>query len=399
MTTPPTFVTAYSPASDWSTTTTPKTQTVTTSTGDVLVVLGGSEDSSTTLGTPTDGTNTYALQQNSLVASTCGGYSWATGGPPGQLAVTTTSLPNGTEGTAYTATLAATGGTGAGYTWAISSGALPSWATLTAATGVISGTPNAAATTDFTVQVTDSGSNQASKPLGITVTASGGTAPVGPGGTWTLVFEDQFPGTSLNPANWTALEGASINSMTTHASNVTVSGGYCRLQLASSSSGATINSNPSNDGYGSGANGPVLKVGDCCEAYINFPGASGDSAYNWPAWWAAGGSWPSNGEEDIWEAFTNTPSALNYHSPSGSNNGPNPSGSWCNSFHTYTLVRGSGTNGLKCYWDGVLVREITANDSGGPQSLLITVGNGGDNNSYGSAGATLVKYVRMWTPG
>jgi len=370
VTTPPTFVTAYSPASDWSTTTTPKTQTVTTSTGDVLVVLGGSEDSSTTLGTPTDGTNTYALQQNSLVASTCGGYSWATGGPPGQLAVTTASLPAATVGTAYSAGLAATGGTGTGYTWTVSSGALPSWATLTAATGVISGTPNAAGSASFTVQVADSGGNKASKPLTLTANTAS-TSPVGPPGTWNLVFEDDFPGTSLNTANWTAVQGANNSGVTTQASSVSVSGGYCRLILA----GMICSNNVS--GFPGPSTGPALAVGDCCEASINFPGPSGDTAYNWPAWWASGANWPANGEEDIFESYNGTPSALNYHN-----------------FHTYTLVRGSST--LDCYWDGTLVRSIARNDSGGNQSLLVLIGSA---NTASSTAQTLIKYVRMWTPG
>src|SRR6202044_448393 len=40
--------------------------------------------------------------------------------PP--LSVTTTSVPNGVEGTPYSATLTATGGTSTGYTWSVISG-------------------------------------------------------------------------------------------------------------------------------------------------------------------------------------------------------------------------------------------------------------------------------------
>jgi Putative Ig domain len=69
--------------------------------------------------------------------------------------------------TAYATTLAATGGT-APYTWTVSSGTLPSWASLTASAGVITGTPTAAGTTSFTVKVTDS----ATQALSITVKAA-----------------------------------------------------------------------------------------------------------------------------------------------------------------------------------------------------------------------------------
>lgn len=87
------------------------------------------------------------------------------------LTILTTSLGNGFVGTAYSQTLQATGGVGA-YTWTISAGSLPSWATLVSSTGVISGTPNATGTTSFTVKVTDADGDTATQALSITVTNS-----------------------------------------------------------------------------------------------------------------------------------------------------------------------------------------------------------------------------------
>jgi hypothetical protein len=72
------------------------------------------------------------------------------------LAITTSSLPNGQQGNAYNATLAATGGT-TPYTWSITSGTLPAGLALNAATGAITGTPTATASaTPFTFTVADS---------------------------------------------------------------------------------------------------------------------------------------------------------------------------------------------------------------------------------------------------
>ncbi|MHB1526773.1 MAG: G1 family glutamic endopeptidase [Candidatus Dormibacteria bacterium] len=70
------------------------------------------------------------------------------------LVITTTSLSAATAGVAYSTTLAASGGT-APYSWAITSGSLPSGLTLSVG-GSITGIPSAAGTASFGVQATDS---------------------------------------------------------------------------------------------------------------------------------------------------------------------------------------------------------------------------------------------------
>ena len=96
----------------------------------------------------------------------------------GQLSVTTATLPNGIANAAYTTTtLQATGGSGTyapppvGTGWSIISGSLPTGTVTLSPSGVISGTPNAAGTFSFTVQVTDSLGFTATKPLSILVAA------------------------------------------------------------------------------------------------------------------------------------------------------------------------------------------------------------------------------------
>ncbi len=87
---------------------------------------------------------------------------------PSVLSVTTSSLPDGTVGSPYSAALAAAGGSPP-YTWALTAGSLPAGLSLASSTGAISGTPTTAGTSSFTVQVTDSASRTASASLGITV--------------------------------------------------------------------------------------------------------------------------------------------------------------------------------------------------------------------------------------
>src|SRR6185437_888443 len=84
-----------------------------------------------------------------------GTATWPSLTPTASPSVTTTSLPGALVGSAYSTTLAATGGS-TPYTWAVTSGTLPAGLSLAASTGVISGTPTTAATSSFTVKVTDS---------------------------------------------------------------------------------------------------------------------------------------------------------------------------------------------------------------------------------------------------
>ena len=86
------------------------------------------------------------------------------------LSVTTTTLPTGTQGAAYSATMQATGGQ-VPYAWSIISGALPPGLSLSATTGNILGTPTSAGTYNFTVRATDSGSplQQATQMLSIQI--------------------------------------------------------------------------------------------------------------------------------------------------------------------------------------------------------------------------------------
>ena len=77
-------------------------------------------------------------------------------GSPSLLTVSPTSLPNGTQGVAYSQTISASGGTGP-YTFAVSVGSLPTGLSLNPSTGVISGTPTTGNTSyDFTIEATDS---------------------------------------------------------------------------------------------------------------------------------------------------------------------------------------------------------------------------------------------------
>ena len=80
---------------------------------------------------------------------------YESGGGPADLVITTTGLPGGTVGVAYSQTVEATGGV-TPYSWSVVSGSLPAGLSLGSSTGTISGTPTSSGTSNFTVRVTDS---------------------------------------------------------------------------------------------------------------------------------------------------------------------------------------------------------------------------------------------------
>jgi hypothetical protein len=69
--------------------------------------------------------------------------------------ITTLTLPNGVVGNGYNQTITRTGGVAA-FSWAVTSGSLPTGLNLGSGTGAITGTPTVANTFNFTVTVTDS---------------------------------------------------------------------------------------------------------------------------------------------------------------------------------------------------------------------------------------------------
>jgi Protein of unknown function (DUF4038)/Putative collagen-binding domain of a collagenase/Putative Ig domain len=90
------------------------------------------------------------------------------------LVISTSALPNGSIGLAYSATLAAAGGT-TPYTWTLIAGALPAGLSLTASSGAIAGTPTQLVTnTLLTFEVSDSSSPALTQSVSLLLTVASG---------------------------------------------------------------------------------------------------------------------------------------------------------------------------------------------------------------------------------
>jgi len=129
--------------------------------------------------------------------------------------ITTASpLPNADVGHAYSETLAQTGITGT-VVWIVTSGSLPTWASLNSSTGEISGTPvsgDEGIIDNFTVMVTN-GTTSCSKEFDIETVNTGG---IFGNFIWTDIYEIQSPPQSTSSV--TAL-GNTVNIVGTSCKN------------------------------------------------------------------------------------------------------------------------------------------------------------------------------------
>ena len=126
-------------------------------------------------GTPTTmGTSTFTVKVTDSAAGTATAALSIT--IDADLAITTTSLPGGSVGTAYGSTVQATGGAQL-YTWSITSGSLPAGLSINASSGAISGTPTATGTSDFTVTVEDSESPNLKANASLSIAISSQSCP------------------------------------------------------------------------------------------------------------------------------------------------------------------------------------------------------------------------------
>jgi|GEM_PF-792494 len=181
------------------------------------------------------------------------------GGTP--LSITTTSLPGGTQGTAYPSTqLGATGGT-TPYTWTATG--LPSGLSLSSG-GVLSGTPSQSGTFTPSFQATDSSApkQSASATINIQIGTSGG----GGGGGTTV---------SLTPSSLGFTQAVGGTSATQFATLTNPSGG---TTVTSVSSAITPTGGPfAFAGVGTCNTGQSLAPGTSCTFSIHFTPAAAQS--------------------------------------------------------------------------------------------------------------------------
>ena len=238
-----------------------------------------------------------------------------------------------------------------------------------------------------------------STPVGSTGTTAS-VQPVGIAGTWHLVFDDEFSGGALDTAKWsTGWLGSGITPDVSSLGldcddpqQVSVTDGSLNLALVSKPEvcgGVTQE-------YATGAvntDGKASFLFGTFEARIYLPATANGYIADWPAWWADGQHWPTDGELDVMEGLSGVACYHLRYSAAGARGSCADGG--FSGWHTYAADWEPGS--VTYYYDGVQVGQIT-NAGITPAPLFLVLDYSVHKGSaFTQVPSTMrVDYVRVW---
>jgi hypothetical protein len=227
--------------------------------------------------------------------------------------------------------------------------------------------------------------------------ASGG--PAGDPGTWSLIFDDEFQGSSLDTSKWsTGWFGSGItkaaNGYETACYDPShVSEGNDQLDLTMT--GPSAGCSQPYDGAAVTTNGHFQFTYGFVEVRAWLAG-NGSTVYGWPQIWLDGQSWPQDGEIDILEGLSGSVCYHWHGPPNGTGYGGCPSGSFTGGWHTFGVDWEPGS--VTYYYDGNNVGSVTNSTSqitGDPMYLILVASTSA--TSVNQAPITeRFSYVRVW---
>jgi beta-glucanase (GH16 family) len=132
------------------------------------------------------------------------------------------------------------------------------------------------------------------------------------------------------------------------------------------------------------------------EALVYVPPSASSTIANWPAVWADGQTWPTDGEDDILEGLGGS-ACFHFIYASSSGSEVNPGACVTGNFsgwHTFAVNWEKGS--VTYYYDGTQVGQITTGVTSDPMFLIL-------DNTIGSIGGPIVtpsdfqvSYVKVW---
>ncbi len=237
-----------------------------------------------------------------------------------------------------------------------------------------------------------------------TPTPTATAKPAGVPGDWTLKFDAEFNGTSLDTTQWsTGWYGSGLTPPANNAEDdcydparVSEGGGALSLSLVQQSEtcGDT-------EPYAGGLISTMGKFSftyGFIEARVWLPAVAGSpgEVANWPGVWADGQNWPQDGEIDIAEGIGGQVCA-HFHGPenpggigAGSQSGC-PPGNYAGGWHTFAADWEPG--GITFYYDGTDIGRVTSGVTSAPMFLVLD--NAGQAPAHVPA-TMKVAYLRVW---
>jgi len=197
----------------------------------LLIGMHASTSFSVTVTDGSGGSKNVAVATGSGYTSTANGaLSFDVISAPTPLQITTTSLSNGVISFSYAQTLSAVGGLPP-YTWSISGGSLPAGLSLNASSGLISGTPTASGTANFTIRVSDSQATPATDQKALSLAVDAAPLPLTitteslPSATSGSAYSQMLTATGgIIPYTWSLAGGALPSGLSLNTSTGAISG-------------------------------------------------------------------------------------------------------------------------------------------------------------------------------
>ena len=230
--------------------------------------------------------------------------------------------------------------------------------------------------------------------------------PAGVPGDWTLKFDDEFNGTSLDTAEWsTGWYGSGI----TAPVNSDEDDCYDPAQVAEGDGALSLilirkseNCGIADPLYASGlvsTRGKFSFTYGFVQARVWLPGTTGNPGYvaNWPGVWTDGQNWPEDGEIDIAEGI-NGQVCAHFHNAANSSQGLSagdgtgcPDGIYTGGWHTFAANWEPGI--ITYYYDGVDIGNVTSGITSAPMFLVLDYAAG---NPIQVPDTMKVDYLRVW---
>ena len=235
-----------------------------------------------------------------------------------------------------------------------------------------------------TTQAPTSGTSDSAQPVG---------SDPGP---WNLMFDSEFNGSSLDTSQWsTGWFGSGITQPVNSSelqcydpAQVSVADGD--LDLTAIAKAESCGGVARSDASGIvTTNGTFSFTYGYMEARIWLPGSG--SIADWPAFWAGGQNWPTDGEIDILEGLGGQACA-HFHNPAG---GPGAcaSGNFAGGWHTFAADWEPGS--ITYYYDGTMIWQTTSGITSAPMYLILNLAL--NDSASNTVPATMrVDYVRVW---